>query len=120
MVVVSAGAHAQHFAAQRHRPLGAVSLDPGVLQSRCFAKYAVALPRMSRSIFTRANSARSRAISICSELTGLLPAPPNRPCRSALIQLCSVCSANPRIFAVAAMLWLLIPEANGARFPVQY
>ncbi len=36
------------------------------------AKYAVAFPRMSRSIVTRASSARRRAISICSALTGLL------------------------------------------------
>ena len=46
-----------------------------------------------------------RAISICSGLTGLLPAPAKRPSRSARIQLCSVCSAMPGIFAVAAMLW---------------
>ena len=34
---------------------------------------------MSRSIFTRANSALSRLISICSALTGLLPAPVSLP-----------------------------------------
>ena len=39
---------------------------------------------MSRSIFTRANSARSRLISICSVLTGLLSAPVSLPCLCAL------------------------------------
>ena len=34
---------------------------------------------MSRSIFTRASSALSRLISICSALTGLLPAPVSLP-----------------------------------------
>ena len=65
----------------------AVPLDPGVLHPRSFAKYAVAFPGMSRSIFTRASSARSRAISICSGLTGFVPAPISRPSLSALIQL---------------------------------
>jgi hypothetical protein len=69
---------------------------------------------MSRSIFTRANSARSSAISICSGLTGLLPAPPSRPRCSALIQLCNVCSANPRIFAVAAMLWPVLASRTAS------
>jgi len=44
-------------------------------------KYALAFPRMSRSIFTRANSARSRLISICSALTNLLSAPASLPAR---------------------------------------
>jgi hypothetical protein len=68
----------------------------GVLHFCPFAKYAVAFPRMSRSIFTRANSARKRLISICSALTLLLPAPFNRPSRCALTQLYSVCSTTPR------------------------
>ena len=41
---------------------------------------------MSRFIFTRASSARSRLISICSVLTTLLSAPLSLPCRSALTQ----------------------------------
>ncbi|OGB69074.1 MAG: hypothetical protein A2486_04720 [Burkholderiales bacterium RIFOXYC12_FULL_65_23] len=59
---------------------------------------------MSRSIFTRASSARSRLISICSALTGLLSAPLSQPSRCALTQLNSVCSASPRLRAAAAML----------------
>ncbi len=42
---------------------------------------------MSRSIFTRASSARSRLISICSALTGLLSTPLSLPWRWALTQL---------------------------------
>jgi|ERR1700728_1066467 len=50
-----------------------------------FAKYAVVFPRMSRFIFTRADSARNRLISICSTLTALLLAGPfGRPSRFAL------------------------------------
>ena len=45
-----------------------VALDEGVLQIDPLAKYAVAFSKMSRSIFTRASSARSRLISICSAL----------------------------------------------------
>ena len=39
-------------------------------------QYAVAFPRMSRSIVTRANSARKRLISICSAVTPLFPTTP--------------------------------------------
>ena len=72
--------------------------------TRSFAKCAVAFPGMSRSIFTRASTARRRAISICSALTGLAPGPVSRPSRSALIQLCNVCSAIPKIFDTALRL----------------
>ncbi len=64
--VASRHAHAQHTALHRDRPNATVALNEGVLQIDPFAKYAVAFPRMSRSIFTRANSARNRLISICS------------------------------------------------------
>src|SRR5208282_2046173 len=64
-----------------------VTSNKGVLHFWPFAKYAVAFPRMSRSIFTRANSARKRLISICSELTLLLFAPVSRPSRFALARL---------------------------------
>ena len=47
-------------------------LSPG-LDTR--AKYAVAFPKMSRSILKRAFSARGLASSICSGRTGLSPAP---------------------------------------------
>src|SRR3546814_8209411 len=79
------------------RPHAAMPLDKGVLHFAPFAKYAVAFPRMSRSIFTRASSARSRAISICSALTGLLSAPVSWPRRLALTPLKSVCSTRPRV-----------------------
>ena len=65
-------------------------LNEGVLQLAAFAKYAVTFPKMSSSIFTSADSARSRAISIFSGLTGLLSAPLSLPQRWALTQLNSV------------------------------
>jgi hypothetical protein len=61
---------------------------------------------MSRSIVTRANSARGRLFSIRSALTcGLLLAPFSVPARCALTQLDKVCSTTPRLRAAAAMLW---------------
>ena len=74
VLVVSGHTDLQYPALHRNRPHTPVALYEGVLQIDPFAKYAVAFPRMSRSIFTRANSARSRLISICSALTGLLSA----------------------------------------------
>jgi hypothetical protein len=57
---------------------------------------------MSRSILTRASSARSRASSVCSGLTGLSPAPCSSPLSAALIQLPSVAFGMSRIRAVTA------------------
>jgi hypothetical protein len=60
--------------------------------------------RMSRSIVTRANSARRRLTSICSAVTcGLLLAPFNVPARCSRIQLPKVCSTTPKLRA--AWLW---------------
>ena len=64
--VVTGHAHPQNSALHADRPHPPVTLNKGVLHFGPFAKYAVAFPRMSRSIFTRANSARKRLISICS------------------------------------------------------
>lgn len=73
----------KHLTGQRDRPVAAVALDPGVLHPRTLTKYAVAFSRMSHSIFTRASSARSRAISICSgspaRCPDLVAAPQYRP-----------------------------------------
>jgi len=77
--VVSGCTDLQNPALHRDGPHAPVALDEGVLHFDAFAKYAVAFPRMSRSIFTRASSARSRLISICSALTGLLSAPVSLP-----------------------------------------
>jgi hypothetical protein len=56
---------------------------------------------MSRSIVTRANSARKRLISICSAVTWcLLVAPFNLPTRCSLIQSPKACSR-----AAAAIVW---------------
>jgi hypothetical protein len=64
---------------------------------------------MSRSIVTRANSARSRMFSIRSALSCSLLNPRNCPALSALTQLASVCSTMPRAFAAAATF---CPEAT--------
>src|ERR1039457_4403413 len=101
--MVSRHAHPQHSALHTDRPHPSVTLNKGVLHFWPFAKYAVAFPRMSRSILTRANSARNRLISICSTLTALLLAG-HRPSRFALTQLYKVCSTSPRLLAAAAML----------------
>jgi hypothetical protein len=69
MLVVARGAYAEHMALHPDRPDPLVTLNKGILHFCTFAKYAVAFPKMSRSIVTRANSARKRLISICSAVT---------------------------------------------------
>ena len=91
-----------------------VALDEGILQIDPFAKYAIAFPRMPGSIFTRASSARSRLISICSALTGLLSTPLSLPRRYALIQLNSVWSTTPSVRAAAAMVWPLFTRRTAS------
>src|ERR1017187_1808621 len=104
--MVARDAHQQHTAMHTDRPDQLVALNKGVLHFWHFAKYAVAFPRMSRSIVTRANSARRRLFSICSAVTcGLLLAPFKVPARCSLTQLPKVCSTTPRLRAVAAWLW---------------
>lgn len=71
----TADAYFKHSALHGDRPHLAMTPDEGVLHFAALAKYAVDFPRISRSIFTRASSARSRAVSICSAFTGLLSAP---------------------------------------------
>ncbi|EPN67595.1 hypothetical protein A234_28696, partial [Pseudomonas syringae pv. actinidiae ICMP 19101] len=59
LVAMKAGrTDAQHPALHNDRPETAMSKNERVLQLDAFAKYAVAFSRMSRSILTRANSAR--------------------------------------------------------------
>ena len=69
MFMVARDAHQQNPALNRDRPDSLVAMNKGVLHFWHFAKYAVAFPRMSRSIVTRANSARKRLFSICSAVT---------------------------------------------------
>src|ERR1700679_4030581 len=106
-VLMKAGhTHSQHPALHANRPLKSMTFDEGILHFWPLAKYAVAFPKMSRSIVTRASSARKRLISICSAVTPALPLTSfNVPARWALIQLNSVCSTTPRSRAAAAMLW---------------
>ena len=85
--VVSGRAQPQHPALYRDRPHPPVAFSKGVFRVDPLGKYAVAFAKMSRFIFTRANSALSRLISISSKLTGLLSAPLGLPARCALTQL---------------------------------
>ena len=59
-------AHAGEF------EFASVSLNKRVLHSDCFAKYAAAFFKMSRSLAVRLSSALSLAISACSTLKSLL------------------------------------------------
>ncbi|RMT39722.1 hypothetical protein ALP48_02920 [Pseudomonas syringae pv. solidagae] len=103
LVAMKAGrTDAQHPALHTDRPETAMSKDERVLQLDAFAKYAVAFSRMSRSILTRASSARRRLISICSGVTDLMSAPVSLPWRCALTQLNKVWSDIPRERAAAA------------------
>ena len=66
-------AYTQYPALHTDRPDPPMAFNEGILHFWPFAKYAVAFPRMSRSIVTRASSARKRLISICSAVTPALP-----------------------------------------------
>src|SRR5665213_4435934 len=103
VLVVAGDADPEYTALHPDRPDPLVTLNKGVLHFWPFAKNAVAFPRMSRSILTRANSARKRLISICSALTfNRLSALVSLPSRCALTQLNSVCSTTPRLRAELA------------------
>src|SRR5665213_2581199 len=102
VLTISRSAHAQNPALHAHRPTQLVLLDPGVLHRCTFAKYAVAFPSMSRSIVTRASSARRRLTSIRSALTSSLLTPRNWPAFSAFTQFARVCSTMPSALAAAA------------------
>ena len=104
MLVIPGHAYLQRTALDTNRPNAAVSPNEGVPHFRSFAKYALAFPRMSRSIFTRANSARNQLISICSALTRLVSAPRSLPSPSAFTQLCSVCATTPSVRDALARL----------------
>ena len=104
--MVAGDTHKQHPALHPDGPDPFVPFNKGVLHRWPFAKNAVAFPKMSRSIVTRANSARSRLISICSAVTWCLPeAPFNLPARCSLIQLPKVCSTTPKLRAAPAIVW---------------
>src|ERR1017187_5998565 len=60
--MVARYAHAHHPALRADRPHPPVMVNKGVLHFWPFAKYAVAFPRMSRSILTRANRSEERRV----------------------------------------------------------
>jgi hypothetical protein len=67
--LVARHAHPQNPALHKDRPYPPGPVNKGVLHFGALAKYAVAYPGMSRSMLTRADSARKRLISICPALT---------------------------------------------------
>src|SRR5208282_3204472 len=84
--------HAQHL--QRIRV--AMLFNKRVPHSDSLAKYAAAFFTISISIFSRATSARSREISICSGVIGLpFSALPSLPSACAFTQLRIDCSGTP-------------------------
>ena len=98
---VTTDADRQSFTNRRQRIGFPVRIDPGVLQSTSFAKYAVAFFRISFSIRRRAFSARTRDSSICSAVTALPPGALSLPRPAALTQLHSDWSTNPNYRATA-------------------
>src|SRR5271170_4639048 len=106
VLVVASHTDPEHAALYADGPHTAVASNQGVLHFCPSAKYAIAFPEISRSIVTRARSARKRLISICSAVTfDRLSAPLSAPSRCALIQLNNVCSTRPNVLDAAAMLW---------------
>jgi hypothetical protein len=69
VLVVASHTYPQHPALHTDRPHTPIASNQGVLHFCPLAKYAIAFPRMSRSILPRANAARKRLISICSAVT---------------------------------------------------
>src|SRR5690606_32341233 len=102
---VAADADCQHPAQLGQLVLIAMRIDPSVLHSASFAKYAAAFFRISFSRLSRTFSARTLESSICSGVTGFAPGPLSLPASYALTQLRSVCSISPSSFATAPAVW---------------
>src|ERR1035437_419105 len=64
MLVIAGDAHFEHSALHTDGPDQLIAQNKGVSHRWPFAKNAVAFPKMSRSMVTRANSARRRRFSI--------------------------------------------------------
>src|ERR1700747_1464436 len=106
VLVIACGADPEHAALHTDRPDRTMSIDKGVSHFWPFAKNAVAFPNMSRSIVTRASSARKRRISICSAVSSAWPLEPRSlPARCALTQFQRVCSTIPRLRAASETRW---------------
>src|SRR5271156_3839416 len=88
--------HLQRYTQRLQRIRAAILVNKRVPHSDSLAKYAAAFFMISISIFSRAFSARSRKISICSGVIGLpLAAVPSFPAVCVLTQLRIVCSGTP-------------------------
>lgn len=102
---VAAEAHIQRRAHRRQRVGSPLPVNPGVLHSASFAKYAVAFFRISHSILSRAFSAFKRDSSICSGVMTLAPGGFNCPRSAALTQFLRVCSTSPNSRAIGPTPW---------------
>lgn len=98
--IVSACRHLQHTAQQRNKICESQLLDYRVPGSDSLAKYAVAFFKMSRSIFTTANSRFTRVSSCSISVKGRcnLPTSPSLPALYALIQFTIVDFGNDNRF----------------------
>ena len=81
--------------------LRAMLIDPGVLHTASFAKYAAALFMISFSRLSLAFSARNRESSICSSVTGFVLELVSAPWAGTLDQLFNVCSLMQSSLATA-------------------
>ena len=94
--VIAAARHPQQRVHRRDRILRSMCVDKGVLHSASFAKYAAAFRRISRSIFSRAFSARSRLFSASRSVTGCARCPSRRlPARARVPSSPDSSSASP-------------------------
>lgn len=104
--MIARKADIEDLAQNSNWPVVLMLIDVGELHFWPFAKNAIAFPRMSRSILTRASSARNWRISICSAVS-FYPRPlaVSLPDLYALIQFDNVCSITPSDRAASPTLW---------------
>jgi len=123
MLMKAGHAHPQHPALHTNRPDPPMAFNKGVSHFWPFANYAVAFPRMSRSIFTRASSARRRLISICSAVTlpcrrplsAARPDAPPRRFRQALARF-----HHPHRFLLELQRVSALVSRSSSSFPFRY
>ena len=101
---IAADADIKHIAHFEQRKQLTLRINPGVLPSASFAKYAAAFFMISSSRLSRRVSARSRESSISSSVTALPHAPTSRPAAAAFTQLRKVWSPSPSSLQTIPML----------------
>ena len=101
---IAADVDIKHIAHFEQRKQLTLRINPGVLPSASFAKYAAAFFMISSSRLSRRVSARSRESSISSSVTALPHAPTSRPAAAAFTQLRKVWSPSPSSLQTIPML----------------